>query len=142
MITVSLREFQHNSKELLKKLPLTLTIYGKPVAIVDTYKESVDTSVDTMSDNSTMPIKIEGENSEKIITDSYSATFQATNIPVKSSLKENRWCELHFEKGVKYDCRKITWEDEHGNPIIKEKWACPKCIESYENKGIGRVYYL
>lgn len=54
---------------------------------------------------------------------------------------EKRWCQLHFEKGVEYDCQLITWEDENGNPVIVDKWACPKCVKKYENMGRGKVYY-
>lgn len=52
------------------------------------------------------------------------------------------WCELHFEKGVTYPRKLITWEDENGTPVISKKFACPKCVEKYESMGRGRVYYL
>ena len=47
-----------------------------------------------------------------------------------------------FEKGVKQEVKRITWEDENGNPVVKEKWYCDKCIKLLENKGVGRVYFL
>jgi len=52
------------------------------------------------------------------------------------------WCQVHFEKGKNYPLRKITYEDENGNAVIKEKYACEKCIKNLDNKGVGRVYYL
>ena len=59
-----------------------------------------------------------------------------------ASVTSNGWCELHFEKGVTYPRRLITWEDEYGKPIVEKKLACPKCIAKYEGMGRGRVYYL
>ena len=53
MKKVSIREFQLNAGKYLKELPLTLTRYNLPVAIL----QSVDTSVDTP--------EIIGENLEK-----------------------------------------------------------------------------
>lgn len=120
MNTISLRQFQLKAKYFLDKLPLTLTVYGKPVAIVNTFVNTFKESVNTMSDNLNG-----GGITEKNLVNN----------------KENRWCQLHFEKGVQYDCKLITWEDENGNAVIKEKWACPKCIEMYEAKGVGRVYF-
>lgn len=52
------------------------------------------------------------------------------------------WCQLHFEAKKNYPCVKISYEDENGNELVHEKWGCPKCVASYENKGVGRVYYL
>jgi hypothetical protein len=51
------------------------------------------------------------------------------------------WCQLHFERGVKYPLTLITWEDENGNTVIDKKLACPKCVERYEKIGRGRVFY-
>jgi len=56
--------------------------------------------------------------------------------------KMNGWCQVHFEKGVEYELKLITYEDENANPIIEKKWACPKCIEKYEDIGRGKVYFL
>lgn len=64
---------------------------------------------------------------------------------VPQTATENKiegWCQVHFEKGVNYRLTRITWEDENGNQVIKEKWACPKCVSELENKGVGRLYYL
>ena len=52
------------------------------------------------------------------------------------------WCQLHFEKGVKYPLKEITYEDENGNVVFEKKSACPKCVEKYEKIGRGKVYYL
>jgi hypothetical protein len=37
MLTISLRQFQLKPSKYLSQLPLTLTVYGKPVATVNTY---------------------------------------------------------------------------------------------------------
>lgn len=52
------------------------------------------------------------------------------------------WCQLHFEAKKNYPCVKISYEDENGIEIVHEKWACPKCVESYKNRGVGKVYFL
>lgn len=49
------------------------------------------------------------------------------------------WCQGHFEQGVKYPLQKITWEDENGHPVIKDKWLCPSCISDLEGKGFGKI---
>ena len=38
------------------------------------------------------------------------------------------FCEIHFEKGVKYLLKLITWEDENGTAVVDKKYACPKCV--------------
>lgn len=56
------------------------------------------------------------------------------------------WCKINrthpFIKGEKFEIRKFTWEDENGNPVIKEQYGCLDCIKFYENMGRGKVYYL
>ena len=51
------------------------------------------------------------------------------------------WCQLHFEKGKNYPLRKVTWEDENGTEVIKDKFACPKCIQGLEGKD-GHLYLV
>jgi Arc/MetJ-type ribon-helix-helix transcriptional regulator len=72
--------------------------------------------------------------------DVYEGTYGSTNIPVASTTKTKGFCDC--EKGVEYELTLITWEDENGTPIINRKFACPKCVEKYENMGRGRVFYL
>ena len=75
-------------------------------------------------------------------------TKEVSTVPVREVQDEgipkeiSGWCQVHFEKGVNYVIKLITWEDENANPIIDKKWACPKCIEKYENIGRGRVFFL
>ncbi len=52
------------------------------------------------------------------------------------------YCQGLFEKGLIQKTTRITYEDENGNPTIKDKMYCDKCIKRLEEKGIGRVYYL
>lgn len=117
MKKVSLRDFRLKANVYINELPIILTVYDKPVATVNTFSESVNT--------------IAGKEEKSV---------NASTMPVEND--NVGWCELHFEKGVTYPRKLITWEDESGNPVISKKWACPKCIERYENKGVGRVYYL
>lgn len=52
------------------------------------------------------------------------------------------WCQLHFEKGKTYPIKEITWEDENGTPLVDKKWACPKCVEKYQNMGKGKLSFV
>lgn len=56
------------------------------------------------------------------------------------------WCQTNAAhpllRNQNFPIRKITWEDEEGRPIVSEKWACPKCVEHYQNLGRGRVFFL
>lgn len=122
MLIISLRQFQLKANFYLKQLPLTLTVYGKPVAIVNTFSDSVNTSSDNL---------MGGEIPQKIST-----------MPGTTPKNKEGWCELHFERGVKYPLQLVTWEDENGNPIINKKMACPKCIEQYTYLGKGKLYIL
>lgn len=65
-------------------------------------------------------------------------------FPVRRDIPEEitGWCQLHFEKGVQYVLKLISWEDENGNPVIVKKLACPMCINRYETLGRGKLYYL
>lgn len=137
MLTLSVRQFQLKASEYLKQLPITLTVYGKPVAIVNTLDKSVNVSslsVNTKSDN------LNGGEKEKRREKETDKGYwnDIGNVGQVS----RGWCELHFEKGVEYDRAFITWEDENGNPVVEKKWACPKCVEKYENMERGKVFYL
>ncbi len=80
----------------------------------------------------------------KIIRDVvYNIHTTKTETPIIRQESEHiGWCEVHFEKGVTYPRKLITYEDENGVAVIEKKWACPKCIAKYEEMGKGRVYYL
>lgn len=68
---------------------------------------------------------------------------QTSTIPVENNVMA--FCDLNkahpFMKGVEFEVRQITWEDENGNPLIKG-WGCEKCISYLENLGRGKVYFL
>ena len=150
---VSTREFQLNQKEYLDKVSagekIILTNRGIPVAEV--HKVGEETKEQEVNEDQIrlvvrMVIEELGATKEKEI---YSGTMPVENIDEKVALSDyeeskpiDMWCQLHFEAGVTYPCRKITYEDENGTELIKEKLACPKCIDSYEKRGVGRVYYL
>src|SRR4030065_474544 len=82
VIKISVRQFQLEASKYLDKLPLTLTVYGKPVAIVNTFSESVDT--------------ITPENHESVIQTS------TTPTNIEPEIDDYGWCQVHFEKGVDY----------------------------------------
>lgn len=121
MREISLREFQLKANNYLNNLPITLTRYGKPVAIVNTFNGSVNTSVDEFR-------KLEEEVEKEV-------------GKLENSEEKLVWCELHFEKGKTYPCKLISWEDENGTVIIDKKLACPTCLAKYENMGRGKVIY-
>jgi hypothetical protein len=122
MLTLPVRQFQLKASQYLKQLPITLTVYGVPVAIVNTFDEGVNTKAETVS----IP-----ENSASI-----------SSTPSTPEVEDFGFCQVHFEKGAEYILQLITWEDENGNPLIDKKLACPKCIEKYQNMGRGRVYFI
>lgn len=68
-------------------------------------------------------------NKVKTISGRYEVT--ATTLPM--------WCQGHFEQGVTHTCYKISYEDENGAEVLKEKWFCEKCVRSYMNR-VGKVY--
>lgn len=50
---------------------------------------------------------------------------------------ETRFCDLHYETGVEYECRLVSFEDADGNTVIDHKWACPKCLAELEMRDYG-----
>lgn len=124
MKVISLRDFQLKPSKYLSELPLVLTQYGKPILSVNKYTESVNKSQTTIE---------ESVNGKEVAAEKISENLEEPPVG---------WCEVHFEKGKEYPLIKITWEDENGLPIIKEKWACPDCVKKYEHIGRGRVFYL
>lgn len=49
------------------------------------------------------------------------------------------WCQGHWEKDKNYPLEKITYEDENGYEVVKDKWLCPSCILDLEHKGVGKI---
>jgi len=121
MLTLSVRQFQLKASEYLKKLPLTLTVYGKPVAIVNTFE---DVRQDVRQ--------------EEFIEETSTAPKKTT----QSKGELYGWCQMHFEKGASYPLTKVTWEDENGVPMIKEKLVCPSCLTQLEGRDTGHLYIL
>lgn len=91
-----------------------------PVEIPLTYKSPPITG--TMSFENT-------DKTKTIIGTRYEVT--ATTLPM--------WCQGHFEQGVTHTCYKISYEDENGVEVLKDKWFCEKCVRGYMNR-VGKVY--
>ena len=122
MLTISLRDFQLKPTEYLNKLPLTLTRYGKPITIVNTYKESVDTSNEV------------GQNEKKIST--VSPKIEIEEKPLYK--QKNGWCQNHFGKGEEYVLTHAKYYD-HDDNLILDKWICDDCFINLvdEEKTVG-----
>lgn len=77
----------------------------------------------------------------EVLEEHISTTLKNSTVPENIPLNiKNRWCELHFERGVTYDCTLISWEDENGDMRVNKKWACPKCFEKYRTLPVGTFY--
>lgn len=126
---VSLRKFQLKPSEYLKNLPITLTVYGKPVAIVNTFQESVNTNQESVSTSV-----------NTIITPQIPSVFFEEE-PTKMSDPTMGFCEYHFEKGKTYARLLVSYEDENGNLIVEKKLLCPNCISKFKNRNVGKLIY-
>lgn len=69
-----------------------------------------------------------------------SSTEQGSPNPASALKIQKRYCELHFESGVEYDCRLVSFENENGDVVIDTKWACPKCYMELKNRDYGIVH--
>lgn len=137
MDKVTIRDFLRSPKAVLPPPEAGLEITRRDGSSFFIYPKKMD--VRQMSDN-IMPLSDKkevmsdnlngGENPEKKLVEALAA-----EVFIRG------WCQLHFEKGVEYPLRNISWEDENGVAIVDKKWACPKCVEKYENMGKGKVYY-
>lgn len=87
------------------------------------------------------PVRQDGQKEEeKINLDSLKPKEEVVTDLTYGMIKG--WCQTHWEKGVDYELRYITWEDENGSPVVEKKWACPKCVTKYETMGRGHLYFL
>lgn len=131
MKTISIMELRKNVYAATKELPVMVTAKGKTLFYI------VEEMPTVQFKSGTMPV----ENKKvkwKVIPGNVELEERLAIEPTKII----DWCQLHFEKGVTYELKLITWEDENGTPIIDKKLACPKCIEKYQKMGRGRVYFL
>ncbi len=150
-MNVSTREFQLNQKEYLEKVSagekIILTNRGIPVAEICKAGETKEIVKEFKVDESQVRLLV------RMILEEIGASTNTKPIedipgPGDDIIEDAKiepimgWCQLHFEKGKNYPIRKISYEDENGNELIKQKWACPKCIGDLENKGVGRVYFV
>jgi len=75
-------------------------------------------------------------------------------IPLENVIQEepeekptiSAWCLINvahpFVASKNYPCHLISWEDEHGSMLIKNKTACLDCIEYYKNMGRGKLIFI
>ena len=122
MKTVKLRDFQRQASIFLNDLPIVLTSKNVPVAIVHPLENKV------------------GENGEWVVSEK--EPISQDNMPLKAEKEivehlsekapEHGWCEEHFERGVEYPLKEISYEDIDGVIVWKKK-ICPKCIKKLES---------
>jgi hypothetical protein len=124
MIEVTFREFLRTPKSFLPPPSDGLCITRRDGDNFYIYPNVRQTS-DIMSDI-VKPQEIKIENS---------------TMPVDTEVKK-MYCQLHFEKGVMYDCQLISWEDENGELRVDRKFACPKCLSKYRNLTVGTLYEI
>jgi hypothetical protein len=124
MIKVTFREFLRTPKSFLPPPSDGLCITRRDGDNFYIYPNVRQTS-DIMSDIAT-PKEIRVDNS---------------TMPVDTEVKI-MYCQLHFEKGVMYDCQLISWEDENGELRVDRKFACPKCLSKYRNLTVGTLYEI
>lgn len=127
MIIISLRDFQIKPSVYINNLPITLTRFGKPIAVVSNI-EDINSPAIAQAPIVTTPVEKKVEN-----------FVPEDALPSKPIVG---WCQQHYEPKVNYDLTLINYEDENANLIVDKKYVCPKCLAKYENMGRGRVYYL
>jgi len=130
-------EHDYEKSEFVRKL--IREVLEEKYLITGLHPTGETVSMDIPPVTGTMPV----ENIPETLEDKYKrgetitpSTQPTTTPPILA------WCQLHFEKGMSFTCNLITYEDENGTATIEKKWACPKCIEHYQNMGRGRVYFL
>lgn len=69
-------------------------------------------------------------------------------IGTSPEIKESKifgFCTINrthpFTKGKEFEIVNFTWEDENGNPVVKEQWGCRKCVSYFENLDRGSIIY-
>jgi len=56
--------------------------------------------------------------------------------------REVRFCGMHFEAGVEYECQLVNFEDADGNRVIDHIWACPTCLAELQSRDYGVLTIL
>ena len=139
---VTTREFQLNQKDYLERVAkgetIVLTLYGKDIAYIT--KDNPLTTINEDHTNLSAAILLDELDKRGLLKKPTGTIPENSTIPKNLESVKIRWCELHFERGVTYECRLISWEDENGEVRVKEKWACPKCYDTYKLKDTGIFY--
>lgn len=147
MKTISTREFQLHLKDYIDGVEdLTLTKRDKVVGyfLHDLPVIHSGPTLPTTTVTGTMP----PENTPSVVMSRTMPTENILNVmdgkPLDTAI--TGWCQVNaahpMMPNVNFTIKKITWEDEEGRPLLESKWACPKCIEHYQNIGRGKVYFL
>lgn len=113
MKQVGVGEAQAKLSDLLKDLPFEITKYGKVIAVVSSFSQSVPQHTG-------------------------SSSYIAGNEP-KHKIG---WCQKHFERGVAYPLTKVEYRDENDAPVFKGD-VCPSCLADFKRleKEKGALIY-
>lgn len=134
MKSISLREFQLKASSYFNDLPVILTVYNKPIAIVHPY------GGEQIENSSNVPV-----------VENFKSVVNSTNIykGMKSGEYIWEWCQANyshpFEKGKLRECLKVTVVDgiTEDNAYLKgkffvDKFMCKECIEKVNStEGLG-----
>lgn len=137
MKIISLRDFQLKPTDYILE-PVTLTRYKKPILVVLPMEYYEALGGKTPGEGQ---IKIrEVSKTQGVLTDE---NREVEELAVSVPSMVMGYCQGPlYEKGVVQPTRRINYEDENGTALIKEKYFCEKCIKMYQDKGVGRVYFI
>lgn len=136
MITIPLRQFQLKASEYLTKLPVTLTVYGKPVAIVNTFDVVEMVSGTTDVTKGIPPGKgiAEGPNHTPVLVNIPEHLWDDHNLmPVYKQGEDDQFCAVWHGKGVRnrtYFIKKIRPDGS----TETEGWYCRPCINVFKKQ--------
>jgi hypothetical protein len=63
------------------------------------------------------------------------------NISPQISSPKKGFCQGHFEKGIEYELKQVTYEDERGEPVYTRQlcWECLEKIKTYQRYHGGTI---
>ena len=141
MKTVSIREFQLNAGKYLEFLPIVLTRYNIPFAIVQPYGtddekmvlveygEEKPVKVPVMTPASTMPV----QNTPKDLPTEQIWENRDWE-PVMAKVKQG-YCDKHYWDKITQKLFLVKFENANGDLTLENKWYCQKCVDEVK-KGI------
>lgn len=163
MKIISMSELRKNIYAATRELPVEVQAKGKTLFYIAATPDEVTTvstvpMVPTLTQEEQIKLTVKMVLEEfkfpslKVMGDLNSIPVKTSTIPVETDKVKtitgryevtattlSMWCQGHFEQGVSHVCYKVSYEDENGNELLKDKWLCEKCIRGYMDK-VGKVY--